>query len=162
MMRATATFATEGASDRMLGETDYRWRGPRLRLLGVAAALAALPLLLTSCGGDEDSPVSAKPTPKVTVVAGEEGYDPALVKIEPGTRVTWVSNSDNGVTVETLGVGFFDFDRTRHDRLNIFDLHTLNAGEAESVEFDTPGRYQYHSSYDSSKKGVVEVTEEEG
>lgn len=159
MMPATATFAMEGASDRMLGGTDHRWRSSRLA--GLAAGLVTLSLVLSSCGGDENSPVSAEPTPKVTVVATDEGYEPALVKIEPGTRVTWVSTSSNGVTVETPGVGFFDYDRTRHDRLNIFDLHTLNEGEAESVEFDAPGRYVYHSSYDSSKKGVVEVVEEE-
>lgn len=132
-----------------------------MRLASMTAGLVVLMPLLTSCGGDGDSPVSAKPTPKVTVVATAKGYEPALVEIKPGTRVTWVNSGGNGVTVETLGVGFFDIDRTRHDRLNVFDLHTLQQGEAESVEFDTAGTYQYHSSYDSSMKGVVEVTEED-
>lgn len=108
------------------------------------------------------SPAKVEPTPKATVVIYDDAYHPATVRIKPGSRVTWVHRDSFPVTAETDGVGFFEVDSESLDKRNVFDIHTLQQGEAESVEFDTPGKYEYHSSFDSKVKGVVEVIGEEG
>jgi plastocyanin len=121
-----------------------------------------LALALTGCGDDGDGAANAQPTPKATVVMTEDGYQPKRVRVEVGSRVTWVNRDAAAVTAQTDGVGFFDYNRTAHDRRNVFDLHTLQVGEAESVEFDTPGTYKYYSSFNTAMRGVIEVVPKEG
>jgi plastocyanin len=120
------------------------------------ASAGTVALLAAGCGGTESA--SAPPTPKKTVVIKDDAYQPATVRIPVGGRVTWVSRLLAPVTVETDGVGFFEHDREKLDRENKFDLHTFAYGEAESEIFDTPGRYDYHSSFDQSLRGTVVVT----
>jgi plastocyanin len=128
-----------------------------------AATVAALALTpLSGCGGDTASPADAEPTPKATVVFADDAYVPATVRVAPGSRVTFFNGSATANTAETDGVGFFEFDREKLDRQNLFDIHTLQPGEAESVELDTPGTYRYGSSLDDEMKGVIEVVEPPG
>jgi plastocyanin len=126
----------------------------------VLACLSLPVLALSSCGGDSNTPANAQPSPKVTVEMLEESYRPATVRIPVGGRVTWVSGGDASNTAETGGAASFETDRNKLDRLNVFDIHTIQPAEAESVEFDTPGRYRYGSSF-SDALGVVEVVEED-
>ena len=123
----------------------------------VAAALALA--LLPGCGDDAGSPANAEASPKATVTMTDGAYIPARVRIHVGDRVTFINRSDVANTAETDDVGFFEYDRRVHDRDNEFDIHTVQRGEAESVEFDTPGIYRYHSSLDDEMKGVIEVVE---
>jgi plastocyanin len=131
-----------------------RWR---LRL----AVLVAVPVVaLCGCGSDAgDLPANAEPSPKVTVAMVDGAYVPPKVRIAVGTRVTFVNRVPQANTAETDGVGFFEFDRNLLDRENLFDIHTVQQGEAESVEFDTPGFYRYKSSVDSTMTGVIEVVQ---
>lgn len=120
--------------------------------------LAVGGLTMTGCGhssfgGDGDP----RTTAKALVVLGSDDYRPPRVRIDVGSRVTFFNDSPVANTAETKGVGFFDVDRDQQDRDNEFDVHTLQPGEAESVEFDTPGTYRYHSSFDFAMRGVVEV-----
>jgi plastocyanin len=136
---------------------------PGSRLAALAPwAIACLALAGPGCGGDRSSPVDAKPSPKVTVILEGDEYVPAHVRVPVGGRVTWFAAGQGSYTAETDGVGFFEVDRRKLDRLNRFDIHTVQRGEAESVEFDTPGVYRYYSSFDSSMKGTVEVVEKDG
>lgn len=121
------------------------------------ACLAAVALAGVGCG-EAAGPHSEQPTPKRTVVMEDDAYHPETVRIPVGTRVTWVNRNEPVVTVETAGVAFFEYDREKLDRQNRFDLHSFDVGEAESVLFDTPGRYVYGSSFDSSMVGTVIVT----
>jgi plastocyanin len=119
----------------------------------VAAALAG-------CGGgDAPSPAGFDPSPKETVVFADGAYVPRTVRLEAGGRVTFFNRSTTPNTAETGGVGFFEYDREKLDRQNRFDIHTLQPGEAESVELDTPGTYRFHSSFDEEMKGTIEVLE---
>jgi plastocyanin len=115
----------------------------------------------TGCGGGStaDSPANVQASPKATVVLTDGAYRPARVRVEAGSRVTFVNRSTSPNTAETDGVGFFEYDRRKLDRQNRFDLHIFQPGEAESVELDTPGTYRFHSSLDSEMKGVIEVVE---
>jgi plastocyanin len=130
------------------------------RRAALVAAAAVAVVLLAGCGGaDPDSPANVQPSPKATVVFTDGAYVPARVRVEAGSRVTFVNRSANANTAETDGVGFFELDREALDDRNLFDIHTLRPGEAESIELDTPGRYSFHSSFDSRMKGVIEVVE---
>jgi plastocyanin len=128
----------------------------RRSLLPICLGLAAIGL--TSCGTDDRGSIAARPTPKTTVVMKDIAYDPPAVRIPVGSRVTWINLDENAHTAETLGAGFFEFDRMKLADKNLFDIHTVQQGEAESVLFDTPGTYRYHSSFDPTMKGIVEVT----
>jgi plastocyanin len=118
----------------------------------VALALATL----AGCGGD-GGPANATVAPKVTILVERDAYRPSSVRIPVGGRVTFVGSSETANTAETGGVDTLEGDRERLDRQNRFDVHTLQNGEAETVEFDTPGRYDFHSSFNEEMKGVVEV-----
>lgn len=124
-----------------------------------AACAAAVSVAVIGCG-ETSGPHSEQPTPKRTVVMEDDAYHPETVRIPVGTRVTWVNRNEPVVTVETAGVAFFEYDREKLDRENKFDLHSFGTGEADSVLFDTPGRYPYGSSFDSSMTGTVIVTRE--
>ncbi len=124
-------------------------------------ALACAVLLAPGCGGDDSSAVQDDASPKATIVMTDSTYRPAEVRIEVGGRVTWVNGSQTANTAETDGAGFFATDRRDLDERNVFDLHTLQPGEADSVEFDTPGRYRFHSSLNDRMRGVVEVVDTE-
>lgn len=116
-------------------------------------------VLAAGCAGD-GSPAEgvAKPAPKRTIVLENSTYHPPVVRVRAGSRVTWINGGDTPHTAETDGVGFFDYDRTEHRAQGLFDLHTLQPGEAESVLFTRPGRYDYHSSLDTTMTGTVIVT----
>lgn len=125
------------------------------------ACLGLLAIAAPGCGGDDASAVDAEPTPKVTIVMRESSYSPDKVKIEAGTRVTWVNASRSAHTAETPNAGFYEVDRTKLARRGLFDIHTLQPGEAESIVFDRPGKYGYGSSYSPGMWGVIEVVESE-
>jgi len=120
--------------------------------------LAVMAMALAACGGSH-SPADAQPSPKATVLFTDDGYQPATIRVPAGSRITFFNRSGSANTAETDGVGFFEFDREKLDRQNLFDIHTLQPGEAESIELDTPGTYRYHSSLDSEMKGTIEVVE---
>lgn len=126
------------------------WPPLALACLGLAA------LATTGCGGNA-SAVDAEPTPKVTVVMKDGDYHPDNVQIQQGTRVTWVNADKDPQTAETPGAGFYEVDRRKMAKRGLFDIHTLQPGEAESLTFDRPGRYSYGSSYDERMWGVIEV-----
>lgn len=138
------------------------WREAAIRharnLVATAVGLIAASALAGGCASDGPRPASAEPPPKRTVVIRGDAYRPEVLRVPAGTRVTWVNTDPSADTVETHGVGFFEFDRTRLERQGKFDLHVLNRGEAESVVFRRPGRYDYSSSLDVHMRGTVIVT----
>jgi plastocyanin len=123
--------------------------------------LGALAVAAPGCGGDDAGAVDAKPTPKVTVVMKNGDYYPDNLKIGQGTRVTWVNASKRAHTAETPNAGFYEVDRRKLARRGLFDIHTLQPGEAESLVFDRLGKYGYGSSYDPGMWGQIEVVEKE-
>jgi plastocyanin len=139
------------------------WKTDRsVRRLAVSLA-ALLAWVASGCGGgDATSPVDVRPSGKATVVITDGAYIPARVRIRVGERVTWINRDEAPNTVESGGAGFFEVDRDKLDARNVFDLHTFQQGEAESLEFDTPGAYKYHSSLNGDMEGVVEVVEKDG
>lgn len=121
-----------------------------IALLGLALALA--------CGGCGPSLKAQDVPPKRTIVATDHGYLPDRLTVRAGTRITFVGRSDQPVTAETEGVGVLDLDRRQHREAGMFDVHTLQRGEAETVMLDRVGTYRYRSSYDGTMRGLITVT----
>jgi plastocyanin len=126
----------------------------RCALVTLLAALAAAGTAGCGDAGDEQ----ALP-PKVTVQMLEDSYRPKTAKVPVGGRVTWVNASQEFNTAQSPGVPEVEYDLRKLDAQNKFDIHTLQPGEAQSVVFDTPGKYVYFSSFDTAMRGVVEVVE---
>ncbi len=124
----------------------------RAAVVAVALAIGA-----SGCGGDDDSSVDQQPSAKATVVMTKSTYEPAHLTVQAGSRVTFFNSADDINTAETDGVAFFEVNRDQLDRTETFDTHVLYRGEAESVEFDTPGTYKYHSSLDAGMRGTIKV-----
>lgn len=142
----------------MPGRAGSCRRAARLSSLAVAAAT----VLAAGCGADTGpGPANLTPPAKATIVLGDDGYRPERLTVPAGTRVTWVNGSETDNTVETEGVGFFEYDRRAMARRGQFDLHILSGAEAESIVFDRPGVYWYGSSLDEQMVGRLTVTSEE-
>lgn len=143
------------------GRPTRQWRSSRLhprRAARAACASAAVALAAIAIGcGSNSGLANIEPTGKATVVLGDGHYTPARVTIEAGERITFFNGSTTANTAETYGVGFFELDREDLARRGQFDVHTVQPGEAESVQLDRPGVYRYGSSLDGGMRGVIEV-----
>jgi plastocyanin len=131
----------------------------RIRALGLAAAA----LLSAGCGdspGDVNGDVrkaiatamrsSGADDVKIAITA--DGYEPSLVRVPAGGKVTWVNVGGPPTTAENYESG----------RLKI-DTHTIYRGQSKSWVFKIPGRYDYFSVYDSqSYSGTVIVERSRG
>jgi plastocyanin len=134
--------------------------GPSWHPLALAC-LGLLALAAPGCGGDRVSAADAEPTPKVTIVMKDGDYHPDNLQIDTGMRVTWVNASKDPQTAETPKAGFYEVDRRKLAKRGLFDIHTLQPGEAESLVFNRVGTYEYGSSYDTRMWGRIKVVESE-
>jgi plastocyanin len=141
---------------------DNGRRGRAMRSAIVLACLAPLALTTPGCGDDDAGAVDAKPLPKVTIVMKDGAYRPGKVRVEAGTRITWVNAGKRPATAETPGAGFYEVDRQELIRRGLFDTHTLQPGEAESLVLEWPGEYRYGNSFNTKMWGVVEVVRSDG
>ena len=102
----------------------------------MAAPSARLAATAATHGGEDE----ALPSQKTTVAIYDTGFRPPKVTIPVDSRVTFVNGALNGNTAQSLIVPPVEYDLRVFDRQNKFDTHTLQPGEAQSVEFDTPNR----------------------
>jgi plastocyanin len=127
------------------------------------AVVAALVLAVTTAAGCDDGESNAAAELStwqsvygdtygtgpndVVVEMRSDGFYPETVRVGAGGRVTWINTGTFHATAENIA------SPARH-----FDTHTLYRGQAKSVTFDRPGRFEYFSIYDlETFKGVVVV-----
>ena len=72
-------------------------------------------------------------------------FNPAVLTIKAGTKVTWVNNDSTSHTVTS-------------DSGNLLNSPTLATGQSFSFVFPTTGTINYHCSIHPSMKGTVIVT----
>ena len=117
----------------------------RRSLLSIAATLAVLAGLVASA-----LPVAAA---GVTVRITDDGFDPARIRVAPGTVVTWVNRDDERHRVRTT---------SGPDKI---DSGNLEPGERWSVRLDAAGTYVYldHRDEDDARyRGGIVVTSGSG
>jgi plastocyanin len=136
------------------------------RLLAVAALIASI----AGCGDDGKDAGNGP----ARVVITEDGYDPATLRIAPGTRVTFVNRSkERSQSAMDDPTGMLDVSpqpgATAHDGSEVnrasrkgFTTHALFPGEWQAVIFPVAGRYEYTSAFDSSLAGTIEVVRDDG
>ena len=124
----------------------------------VAAVVLCLLVAVSGCGEDSPQPGRVAVGPAgddpndVVVEMTANGYRPRTVTVPAGGRVTWLNTGIGRATAENFEKNGFEF-----------DTHSVYRGQAKSVAFGTPGRYEYFSSYDSNTfSGVVVVTPRRG
>lgn len=86
-------------------------------------------------------------TPTITqttsVLIKQKSFQPAEIRVKPGTLVTWTNFDLSPHTVTGSG----------------FNSGVLSQGSVWSQQFTKPGRYEYHCSVHPNMRGVVEVRE---
>jgi plastocyanin len=96
----------------------------RYRYLPPAAAVLAATIVAASCGSNGASKPVA--TTKVEM-AKSYRFDPKVIEIKAGDRVTWTNNDNFTHTVKVDGQ----------------DDHKVGRGDSVSIAFDKPGTYHY-------------------
>lgn len=86
----------------------------------------------------------------VEVTLTTEGYSPASITIDKGTKVIWTNNTTQEATVNSDPHPF----HTNYPPLN---LGNFNNGEKLELIFDKTGTYGYHNHFNSSQRGTVVV-----
>ena len=89
-----------------------------------ALAAAALVAVAAGCGASESSEPVA--TNEVTM-AKSYVFEPKVVQVEAGSKVTWTDDDNFTHTVQFDGQ----------------EDHEVDRGDSVSVRFDTPGTYHY-------------------
>jgi plastocyanin len=106
--------------------------------------MAATQEATTAAGAQSGTP--SQPEVQVQIVNG--AFDPQDVTVTAGTKVTWTNNDSAGHTI-TSG--------TSGNPSGLFDSGNVAPGQTFSFVFDTPGTYNYYSSYDQGMAGTVIV-----
>jgi plastocyanin len=72
-------------------------------------------------------------------------FNPAMLTVKPGTRVTWTNRDDIPHTVTSAA------------RPPAFRSHPLDTGDAFEMVFDHPGRFSYFCSLHPHMQGTIVV-----
>jgi plastocyanin len=125
-------------------------------LFRTVIAVALVATAVGGCGGSSGTDSESPAVPFHAKVKISDGrYTPAHVKVRVGGTVTWVNQDRDAFhTAETKSR---DTAGRTWDEQTDWDSHTLTWGEPFTHTFGKPGTYEYHSSFDSSMRGTVEV-----
>lgn len=86
----------------------------------------------------------------VEVTLTSQGYNPAALTIDKGTKVVWTNKSGSEATVNSDPHPF----HTDYAPLN---LGNFKDGEKLELVFDKAGTFKYHNHFNSSEKGTIIV-----
>jgi plastocyanin len=101
-------------------------------------------------------------TPDHTVTVAAEGFEPAMLRVAPGTVVAWL-NLDidpHSSTSVSPTVGFSGGNGPSGGGSAGWDSGRLSTGQAYHMEFEAPGLYLYHDSEDPFNSGMIIVEEQ--
>jgi plastocyanin len=130
-----------------------------LRQTALVSAIVLSGLLSVACSGqNEDGAGGGRTTANVNQAAnvgttasagtqqiemGDDVFQPALLTVHAGTKVTWVNKGSKAHTVVS------------NDKL--FDSGLVNVGGEFSHTFDAPGNYSYHCAPHAKMIGQIVV-----
>lgn len=112
-------------------------------IIGAAVVLTlAVGALLVNNRSKEDTADTSSPIAETVrdaeVSIGSQGFEPASLRIAPGTRVTWENNDEAQHQVASDP-------HPSHDAVpGLFDPEPMNRGDTFSFIFTAPGKYTYH------------------
>jgi len=138
-------------------------------LCRAAPLLLLLAPALSSCGGDD----AASSGPQEVVIT-DAGYEPANLRIQAGSRVTFVNRSrDSPHTAKDDSDGHIEVSPqsgiTKHDGSEVnranpigFATHSLFPKEFQTVIFPVVRKYSYYCAFHPEMKGTIDVVENDG
>jgi len=130
---------------RILEHTIAKPFGWRTALAGTAAlVLFVLPALLPAAQAQAPTPplmVAKVADPQITIENFE--FNPPTLTVPAGTTVTWTNRDDEPHTVTSSA--------------KVFASPGLDADEAFSYTFSTPGTYTYHCTLHPHMTGTIVV-----
>ena len=103
--------------------------------------------VLPSITGSESSEVMAE---EVMVTLTTDGYSPAAVSVEKGTKVIWTNNSGADATVSSDP-------HPVHTNYAPLNLNKFGDGEALELVFNETGEFGYHNHFNAAQRGSVTV-----
>lgn len=90
------------------------------------------------------SPAVSSPSTQSSQVSIQNfAFNPQIVTVKIGTKITWINNDSAAHTVTSDEAG------------GPLDSSDFAPGESFSVTFNQPGRFNYHCSIHSSMKGTI-------
>ena len=124
------------------------WERAEVPMPRLLSALGACVVLLSACGGDDDSgsPSDGDSADAVKVNIASFDYSPKTVKVKAGSTITWTNQDKAEHTAQT------------DDAAKGFDTKDLKTGDTKEITFDAPGTYSYYCIYHRFMTGKVEVT----
>lgn len=96
------------------------------------------------------SPSGAMMEEKNTVTLTKNGFNPQILTIKAGTKVTWLNKSGGVATVDSAN-------HPTHLVYPALNLGKFNDGESLSLTFDKTGAYRYHDHFNPSRFGTIVV-----
>ncbi len=141
---------------------------------GVAVAVAVgCAAGVTACGGDADGETGPVKNAKgeYVVRVTDDGYHPRRLRIRAGDRISFVNRTKTGLPHSAQDERRGDIDPspgegpTDHSGKDVnyaykrgFATHSLFPGEAQTIVFRVPQRYEYYCTFHGDRmRGVVEV-----
>lgn len=123
-------------------------------VLSAAVLVFILTMAPAPSGTKTEVQPSAQPTTQQTnektVNATKKGFEPEILKVTVGTKVTFINKSDTTADVSSAI-------HPTHALFPLLNLGTFNDGGSLSVKFDKQGTYKYHNHLNPSQTGEVVV-----
>lgn len=94
------------------------------------------------------------PSPPITetefITLTKDGFDPSVLTIKAGTKVTWLNQSGADATVNSSP-------HPLHTDYSPLNLGSFANNESVSLVFDKPGTYKYHDHLNPTRFGQIVV-----
>lgn len=125
---------------------------PLLTLGAVVFVFLLLVVALAVTSKDKkDQPPQSQPAPSVEIEITKDGFSPATVLIDKGTKVTWINKDSDPHRVAANP-------HPEHSSLPGLDSkEPIGPNGSYSFAFDKPGTYTYHDHYNPTLNGTIEV-----
>jgi plastocyanin len=123
---------------------------PIRRLSLAAIAAMVLMLLQLSPAAAADGTVYIRVVEDATSTPKPVRFEPAAIVVQVGDSVTWVNEDTEGRTFTLVA------------DMNAWETPPIGPGEEQTVKFDAPGAYIYHTHENAVLTGLVVVEEGTG
>jgi plastocyanin len=127
------------------------------RILTVSLLMVALLIIFTGCPRPAPTP-GPTPTPTPNQQAVETNsismrdfeFEPSVIRVEPGTTVTWTNQGENAHTVVSLA-------SDEYEEGELFNSGMIQPGQTFTHTFQEAGEYQYYCDLHPQMRGRVMV-----
>lgn len=127
---------------------------PKLPITAALLVVVAIAAIVISASYFKKEKASTTPVTETTqeIIVTDQGFNPKTVSVKKGTRIIWINNSKNKVTVNSD-------DHPTHTKSPVLNLGEFDPSTNLQLILDKPGTYTYHNHLEPSMTGTIIVTE---